>query len=168
MKVSFDEILHEHGPIVSRIVSSYAHPGPDREDLLQDVMAGEVSAVVALGPTCAETAEQLAPLAKLETFITLSANEGVLTDVASIVVPVASWAESFGTFVNAKGMAQTFQRAIPAPAGVEPAWKTIAKIAEAIDSPLGFERVADVRTALGKSAPAPTSAPTSAAPAPAE
>ena len=90
--------------------------------------------------------------------------------MASIVLPVASWAESFGTFVNAKGMAQTFQRAIPAPAGVDPAWKAIAKIAEELDMSLGFNRVADVRAALAKSAAAatPTPAPASAAPAPAE
>ena len=37
MKASFEEVLLEHGPAVSRIVSSYAHPGPEREDLLQDV-----------------------------------------------------------------------------------------------------------------------------------
>ena len=37
MKVAFDEILLEHGATVSRLVSSYAPPGPGREDLLQDV-----------------------------------------------------------------------------------------------------------------------------------
>ena len=36
MKHSFDEILLEYGPSVSRIVSSYAPPGPGREELLQD------------------------------------------------------------------------------------------------------------------------------------
>ena len=134
-------------------------------------MAGEVEAVVALGSICEEDASQLEPLLKLQALICLTANEGPLSELASIVVPVASWAESFGTFVNAKGMAQTFQRAIPAPAGVEPAWKTIAQIAEALDSPLGFTRVADVRSALAQSAAAkatPSPAPASAAPAPAE
>jgi len=37
MSVLFDQILHEHGPAVSRLVASYASPGPGREDLLQDV-----------------------------------------------------------------------------------------------------------------------------------
>jgi len=37
MKDSFEEILRDYGPVVSRIVSSYASPGAGREDLLQDV-----------------------------------------------------------------------------------------------------------------------------------
>ena len=165
-----DDILRsaDHNPNRAGALAAAGGALEDTEDLIQDVMGGEITAVVALGPTCAESAAQLAPLAKLETFITLSANEGLLTALASVVVPVASWAETFGTFVNGKGMAQTFQRAITAPTGVEPAWKTIAKIAEALDSPLGFERVADVRSALGANAATPTPAPTSAAPAPAE
>ena len=36
MKHSFDDILLEHGPAVSRIVGSYAPPGAGRDDLLQD------------------------------------------------------------------------------------------------------------------------------------
>jgi len=167
-----DDILRsaDHNPNRAGALAAAGGELEDTEDLIQDVMAGAIEAVVALGPTCEEEVDQLEPLLKLETLICLTANEGPLTEAATIVLPVASWAESFGTFINGKGIAQTFQRAIPAPAGVDPAWKTIAKIAEELDSPLGFNRVADVRAALAESAAAatPSVAPTSAAPAPAE
>ena len=37
MKVSFADIMLEHGATVSRLVSGYAPPGEEREDLLQDI-----------------------------------------------------------------------------------------------------------------------------------
>ena len=37
MSSSFDDILAEHGPTISRIVANYAGPGAGREDLRQDV-----------------------------------------------------------------------------------------------------------------------------------
>ena len=48
-----------------------------------------------------------------------------LVEVARLVVPVTTYAEMDGTFVNAKGMAQRFQRAIQPAAGVTPAWQAL-------------------------------------------
>lgn len=151
-----DDILRDADPNPNR-AGAIAAAGGDldesTEDLIQDVLGGEVEAVIALGFASAETAEQLAPLTKLATVISLTSNEGALPSVASVVVPVASWAESFGTFRNAKGMDQNFSRAIPSPAGIEPAWRTIARLADELGLSLGYERVADVRAELAVSSP---------------
>lgn len=36
--MDFEECLREHGPALWRVVASYAPPGPDRDDLAQDVL----------------------------------------------------------------------------------------------------------------------------------
>jgi len=36
--VSFEELLHEHGPALWRAIASYAPPGAERDDLSQDVL----------------------------------------------------------------------------------------------------------------------------------
>ncbi len=36
--VTFDDTLREHGPALWRVIASYAPPGPERDDLAQDVL----------------------------------------------------------------------------------------------------------------------------------
>jgi NADH-quinone oxidoreductase subunit G len=123
-------------------------------DLLSDVKSGAINAVLAIGSVTAEDAAALAPLRSLKTMITLASNAGPLTEVASIVVPVSSFAEMEGTFVNAKGMAQRFFRAIFAPTGVHPAWNTLVEMARVMNKPLAVSQIADVRNTIPADAPA--------------
>ncbi|MFW5876797.1 MAG: 2Fe-2S iron-sulfur cluster-binding protein [Myxococcota bacterium] len=113
-------------------------------DLLDDVRSGAVQAVVALGWAAAQTAEELAPIAELSTVVSLTSNEGPLPAVASIVVPVASWAEMHGHFINRQGKSQRFRRVIAAPTDVEPAWKTAAILGEKLGTPLAYAKIQDV------------------------
>jgi NADH-quinone oxidoreductase subunit G len=121
--------------------------------LLAEVQAGGVGAVLALGQVAEQDAAGLGPLSKVPTVV-LAANEGPLTAVASVLVPVAAHAEMGGTFTNAKGMAQQWKRAIAPPPGVAPAWEAIADIASRMGISLGVKKLDDVRRAL----PAPQSA----------
>lgn len=136
----------------------------DLDDLVADVLAGQVSGVLALGHLGGEGEGTLDALKKLEIVLSLASNEGPLPSVASMQVPVASWAETFGTFVNAKGHAQTFARAIPAPDGVLPAWKTLVLIAKELGLALSYERTGDVRNAMNAAtAPAADAQPQASA-----
>jgi NADH dehydrogenase/NADH:ubiquinone oxidoreductase subunit G len=124
------------------------------KDLVEDVKSGAVDGVVALGHLTAETVEQLAPLAELKAFISLASNEGVLPGLANVVIPVAIHAETFGTFVNHKGIAQQFKRAIFPPEGVKSGWETIDALSVALGKAASFGSLKAVRAALPK-VPAP-------------
>jgi NADH-quinone oxidoreductase subunit G len=123
--------------------------------LVEAVGAGQVEAVVSLGWASAEDATALAPLRNIST-ISLSSNVGPLTEVASVVVPVASHGEVSGTFVNEKGMAQQFEKAIDAPDGVLATYATVAALAKAMGKDLGFSKLADLRQRMGAVAPTAT------------
>jgi len=123
-------------------------------DLLADVKSGAIESVIALGGVTAEDASALGSLRSLKTMITLSSNVGPLTEVASLVIPVASFAEMEGTFVNVQGMAQRFSRVIFAPAGIKPAWETLVQLARALNKPLTVSQIADVRLTIPADAPA--------------
>jgi NADH-quinone oxidoreductase subunit G len=114
------------------------------DNLLEDVRSGAVQAVVALGWAASKPAEALAPLAEAPVFVSLTSNTGPLADGASVVVPVASWAEMHGHFVNRQGKVQRFRRVIQPPPGVEPAWATLVALAEALGKPLPYKSVQDV------------------------
>ena len=48
-----------------------------------------------------------------------------LEAAASVVLPIAAFAETAGTFVNCEGRVQTFNGAIPAPGEARPGWKVL-------------------------------------------
>jgi NADH-quinone oxidoreductase subunit G len=125
---------------------------PDLAELLAAVAASEIDVVLALGGACAESADALAALRKLPT-VCLSSNVGPLTDVASIVIPVAHHIEMDGSFINRQGTAQRFWPAVPPPEGVRPAWETLAELGAAIGAPIGFTQLAELRRGMGAGAP---------------
>jgi NADH-quinone oxidoreductase subunit G len=118
------------------------------KDLLADAASGAIEAVLVLGGPSAEDAAALAPLRSLKTIVTLASNACAFSTLASVLVPVTSVAEMDGTFVNAKGMAQRFERAIRPAEGVRPAWDALLEIAKLLGKPLEVRHIADIRKAL--------------------
>jgi NADH-quinone oxidoreductase subunit G len=121
-------------------------------DLLADASSGAIEGVLALGAVSAESAAQLAALRWVKV-VSLSSSEGPLPSVAGVVVPVAVHAETFGTFVNAKGLAQQFKRAVFPPVGVRSAWETLTALAQAVGRDLRLGTLNDVRAALPRPQP---------------
>jgi NADH-quinone oxidoreductase subunit G len=128
--------------------------------LLDDVVAGRVTHVLALGNATPIDAEALA-VVKL---VTITAHEGALTTLAAVVLPATSWAEHSGTYVNAKGMRQVSEKAIE-PQGVsKPAWRQVADLATALGYEAPWTKLRQIRAQLiGAAADAAVAAP--AAPA---
>ena len=71
---------------------------------------------------------------------------------ATVVLPVSSWAECDGTFVNAKGMAQESEKAIAPRGDSLPAWKLVAVLAKALGLPMAWTKLAQVRRAMAPEA----------------
>ena len=117
-------------------------------DLVADVQSGTVQAVLALGWASAEKLEELAPLLALDAFVSLSSHVGALPAVASVAIPVADTFEIAGSFVNAKGLTQTFGQVLPGPADIEPAWKTISDLGAKLGKDLGFKDIQGLRQGL--------------------
>jgi NADH-quinone oxidoreductase subunit G len=128
------------------------------DDLLSDILSGEIAGVVFMGRATEKSAMDLAPVIRLDLSMTLTANSGPFDEVSELVIPVSSWAEQHGTFVNGEGRAQTFKRAIPSPGRITPAWETLVLIAQVMGKPLDFAKINDVRAALQSGTEAPQEA----------
>jgi len=85
-----------------------------------------------------------AALSKAECIISLSsyANDQ-LREVADIILPVGSFAETSGTFINAEGCWQSFSAIIEPLGDSKPAWKVLRMLGGMADLQ-GFEYVTDV------------------------
>jgi NADH-quinone oxidoreductase subunit G len=147
-----DEILRDsdNNPNRAGALGAVGGSAGSLQDLLNDIKGGDgvIEGVLALGWASAEDAAALAPLRSLKAAVTLSSNTGPLTEVAKVLVPVASFAEMEGTFVNVKGMVQRFARVIRPPAGVRPAWETLLHLARAMNKPLTVSQHGDTRATL--------------------
>ncbi len=134
-------------------------------DLVVDVSDGKVTAVLALGTDTEVDRESLAPLGKLDAFVLVATHDGPLGQHANVTIPAASWAETEGTFVNAKGMSQTFKRALEPRGASLAAWDAIAQIGRAMKLDVTYKKFSDVRAALAaRSAPAKSVTDAAAAP----
>jgi NADH-quinone oxidoreductase subunit G len=107
--------------------------------------------VLALGSYVSDP-EGMAALRDAKKLIVLATHEGPFVAHAQVVLPASSWAESDGTFVNAKGTAQQSERAIRPQGDSKPAWKLVAALARALGLPLSYEKLADVRRAMAPEA----------------
>lgn len=115
-------------------------------ELAEDIRARKVQGVLALGPD-ADVAD-LSALASVQTFVLLTTHEGALSPYATVTLPVATWAEVEGTFVNAKGMAQEFKKALACKGDSLPAWDALSRVGRAMKLDLAYKRFAEVRAAL--------------------
>jgi NADH-quinone oxidoreductase subunit G len=81
----------------------------------------------------------------------LTAFKDTLADVADVLLPIAPFTETAGTFVNAEGRAQSFHGVVKPAGDARPAWKVLRVLGNLLNLPgFDFETAEDVRTeALG-------------------
>jgi NADH dehydrogenase/NADH:ubiquinone oxidoreductase subunit G len=128
------------------------------EQLIADIVATRVTHVIALGgATPRESADDLGTLKSLRGLVTVATNEGPLSQTAHVVLPAASWAETSGTYVNAKGMKQRSEKAIDLLGAARPGWEQVAELATALGYETTWTKLKDIRARLGL-APEPVNA----------
>ncbi len=145
---SADQNPNRAGALLAARAAGFTGQVESFEDLLQDALAGEVDGAIVLGSAVDQTPEALGPLGRLRTVISLTANASALSDEANLVIPVASWAEMAGTYVNGQGMHQVFEAALPPTGSISPAWEAVLGVAEAMDKPLSIRTLAELRAGI--------------------
>ncbi len=113
--------------------------------LTSDITAGRVGSAIALGGDVSSDADALD---KLDSLVVIAAHGGALTGAAKVLLPATSWAESSGTYVNKKGIAQLSKKAIEPQGDSKPAWQIIAELGKALGHDLGLAKLGDVRKKL--------------------
>ena len=102
-----------------------------------------VEAELDMGP------EALSALASAEFTVALSAYRNATTDAAHVMLPIGTFAETAGTFVNMEGRVQSFHATVKPPGQARPAWKVLRMLGALLDMP-GFhaESLPEVRAAI--------------------
>ncbi|MEZ4224886.1 MAG: 2Fe-2S iron-sulfur cluster-binding protein [Polyangiaceae bacterium] len=119
--------------------------------LVKSLEEGRITHVLSLGSAIPEP-DKAAVLSKAKAWIAFASHQGPVASAASVLLPASSWAESDGTFVNAKGLAQESERAILPQGDSLPAWKLVSELAKALGHQLRFSKLRDVRRAMAPDA----------------
>lgn len=99
----------------------------------------------------ADAAGASAALAGAEMVVALTPFRSAAFDVADVLLPIAPFTETSGTFVNAEGRAQSFHGVVKPLGDARPAWKVLRVLGNLLGLPgFDFETSEDVRAqALG-------------------
>jgi NADH-quinone oxidoreductase subunit G len=130
-----DEILRSADQNPNRMGAIRAagdSPPASFDELLADVKSGRTQALVVLGQDAPTADGRLDDLDGLDAFVLLASNDGPLLPHAQVILPVSSFAEVAGTFVNAKGNAQSLRPALTPRGDSLPAHEVGARLARAL------------------------------------
>jgi NADH-quinone oxidoreductase subunit G len=96
---------------------------------------------------CADPQAARAALAKAEFVVALSAYDAGAS-YANVILPIAAFTETAGTFVNTEGQPQSFYATVNTPGETRPAWKVLRVLGSALGLPdFGFDTIDQVRSA---------------------
>jgi NADH-quinone oxidoreductase subunit G len=135
-----------------------AVPGPgglNAAQMLSAAPAGPLKAFLLLnvepGLDAANGAAAIAALQAAEMVVALSPFKTAAHDVADVILPIAPFTETSGTFVNAEGRAQSFHGVVKPLGDARPAWKVLRVLGNLLElKGFDFETSEDVRAqALG-------------------
>ncbi|HYB51393.1 MAG TPA: NADH-quinone oxidoreductase subunit NuoG [Burkholderiaceae bacterium] len=105
-----------------------ATPGPggrNARSMMEQPMAAYLLWGLEPGLDCADPARARAALAAADAVIAFSSYRCAELEAAHAVLPIATFAETAGTFVNCEGRAQSFNGAVRPPGEARPGWKVL-------------------------------------------
>jgi NADH-quinone oxidoreductase subunit G len=131
-------------------VLSLTKPGVPKSfgDLVDDIGRGNVKTLLVLGSAASDVA-RANELRGVADMVVLASHEGPFAQHARVALPASTWAESTGTFVNAKGMAQESLKAITPQGDSRPAWRLLADLAKVLNKPFAWQKFSELSAALG-------------------
>ncbi|HTE56494.1 MAG TPA: 2Fe-2S iron-sulfur cluster-binding protein [Kofleriaceae bacterium] len=106
--------------------------------LEEDLLEGEIKALLVLGHHLPLSDEAMARLAGLDALVVIADTEDGVTLRAKVALASASWAEVAGTVTNRQGLVQRMQAAYEPGGQALPAWEVITRLAQASGAALGY------------------------------
>ena len=126
---------HLSGAVPHRGVAGGAvKPGKN----IQQLLSGDIKGFVlhSVEPELDCSADALAAMQSAHLVIALSAfKDGAVNEYADVMLPMAAFTETSGTFVNAAGTWQNFKAAVAAKGEARPGWKILRVIANLLEFP---------------------------------
>jgi NADH-quinone oxidoreductase subunit G len=133
-------------------------PGKDTAAMLKAAANGEIQALILLGSDpitdFVDHDVAKAAFAKVPHIVAIDLFDTPSTDLATVVLPAAGYAEKNGTTTNLEGRVSVCSAKVSAPGVARPDWMIASELAIRLGFDLGFERVEDISDEIARVAPA--------------
>ncbi|MFZ9764054.1 MAG: NADH-quinone oxidoreductase subunit NuoG [Burkholderiaceae bacterium] len=116
--------------------------GPGGAELFNETHAAyllmhlEPALDLAMAPAAVQTLQTARDVSGV---VALTAYRSAVESVASLMLPIAPFTETSGSFVNLEGRLQSFQAAVPPQGATRPGWKVLRVLGNLLDLP-GFDQ----------------------------
>ena len=111
------------------------------------VLADDPSAVLPTGQRA------MAALGRIEFLVVLDAYLTPTAQIAHVVLPIASFAETEGTITSMEGRVQRLHVATAPPGEARPGWQVLAELCAKFDAGTSYHSATDVLREVGRAAP---------------
>jgi formate dehydrogenase alpha subunit len=127
-------------------------PGLDAESMLQSVsalivLADDPPAVLPMGQRA------MAALGKIEFLVVLDAFLTPTAQIAHVVLPISSFAETEGTITSMEGRVQRLHVATDPPGEARPGWQVLADLCAKFDVGTSYRSASEVLSEVGQATP---------------
>ncbi|HKQ72049.1 MAG TPA: 2Fe-2S iron-sulfur cluster-binding protein [Polyangiaceae bacterium] len=158
-----DILIHEDKNPNTLGVKKLAPSARPFDQLLEGLLTGTYTHVIALGTDLPGQPELLeAPLSRAAAIVTMASHDGPFVRRASVALPASTWAETEGTYINSRGMAQRSERAIDPKGESRPAWELVALVGRTLGYATEWKKLKAVRREMEPEASAPADRPVGA------
>ena len=107
-------------------------PGAKLKQIGEAIEAGKIRGLLVMGEDAAAAGFSTTALNKLHSLIVLDFLPNATTALASVLLPVVSFAEKRGTMINVKGRIQRLNAAIEPPGEARPDWMVLRELLAAV------------------------------------
>jgi NADH-quinone oxidoreductase subunit G len=126
-----------------------AKPGRNAAVMISEPRKGYIVMNAEPELDCWDGAAAQRALAQAQFVVALSAFKGAANDYAQVQLPLATFAETAGTFVNCEGRWQSFEAAVTPPGEARPGWKILRVLGNLLAKPgFDYNSADDVRAAV--------------------
>jgi NADH-quinone oxidoreductase subunit G len=130
--------------------------GKDTDGILRAAAAGEIDTIVLLGADPVADYPDAAlvrqALERVSTLIALDAFSTSSSSLADVILPVALFGESNGSFLNLEGRLSPLQAKVTPPGQAKADWMIAVELATALGIDLGFVTLEELRAELSQTA----------------
>ncbi len=129
-------------------------PGAKLREIKDDIVAGRVKALIALGENPVEIGLTVEQLKALPAFIVMNILSNDATEAATALLPSFGFAEKRGSMINGKGRLQRLNRAVRGPGQARDDWEILRDLIQTYSGRNGIYSIEDVFRQMSEAVPA--------------
>jgi NADH-quinone oxidoreductase subunit G len=138
----------------ARLLGVTSVPGAKLREIKDDVVAGRVKALIALGENPVEIGLTVEQLKALPAFIVMNILSNDATEAATALLPSFGFAEKRGSMINGKGRLQRLNRAVRGPGQARDDWEILRDLIQTYSGRNGIYSIEDVFRQMSEAVPA--------------